>query len=130
MTKHFAAIAFAAMTVVLVATVSAHAWVGTANRTTSLTFGGPVALPGVELRAGTYIFELADASMSNEVVRVWSRDRSRVYLTAFTRSVDRPDNLPLNRTVVMGEARHGAPTPITVWYPIGSDTGHQFIYTK
>jgi len=130
MTKHFAAIAFAAMTVVLVATVSAHAWVGTAGRTTYLTFSSPVALPGVELRAGTYIFELADPNMSNDVVRVWSRDRSKVYLTAFTRIVDRPDGLPKNRTVVMGEAQRGVSTPISVWYPIGSDVGHQFVYNK
>src|SRR5438445_5285417 len=68
----------------LVMTASGKAWV-TPNRTTLLTFSGQVALPGVVLTAGTYTFERADGHP--DIVRVLSRDRSRVYFMAFTRQV-------------------------------------------
>ena len=105
-------------------TASGKAWV-TPNRTTLLTFSGQVALPGVVLTAGTYTFERADGHP--DIVRVLSRDRSRVYFMAFTRQVDRPEGLPASRIVTFGEASGGAP-PIEAWYPPDSSTGHGFIY--
>ncbi len=111
----------------LVMTAPGNAWVdGTGmNR---LTFSGPVALPGVTLRAGTYIFELADPTLRGEIVRVLSGDRSRVYLTAFTMRTERPAGMPADRLVSFGEAPAGVAPPITAWFPDGESTGHQFIY--
>ena len=40
-----------------------------------LTFSGPVALPGVVLPAGSYVFEMPDARL--DIVRITTRDRSR-----------------------------------------------------
>jgi hypothetical protein len=92
-----------------------------------LTFSAPFALPGVTLPAGTYTFELAIPG-SYDVVRVMSRDRGHVYLTAFTKRVDRPRGLPGNRQIVFQEAPAGAAPPIRTWFPIGQSIGHEFLY--
>jgi hypothetical protein len=114
--------------VALMTTVSASTWTDPA-RTTYLTFRQPVSLPGVELAAGTYIFELADAGKSMDLVRVSSRDRSKVYLMAFTTLVNRPAGMRPDRMVTLGEASRGVAPPIRAWYP-NDDTnkGHAFIY--
>jgi hypothetical protein len=46
-----------------------------AERTTFLTFNRPIALPGIALGTGTYIFELAEPLSNNAIVRVSSADR-------------------------------------------------------
>jgi hypothetical protein len=100
------------------------------THTNYVTFSGSVALPGVELAAGTYIFETPTNSMSNSVVRVSSRDRRKVYLTAYTRQVERPSNDRAKLIVTLGEATPGAVPPVSTWFPIGESVGHQFIYGK
>ena len=100
----------------------------TAARTNYLTFSGPVALPGVELKAGTYIFERALPEGSADLVRVLSRDRRHVYLTAFTNMVPRPQHLKPGQVVSLGETTRGVPPPITAWYPVDGSAGHEFIY--
>ena len=54
---------------------------GDSTHTNYLTFSRAVALPGVELAAGTYIFENASNAMSNTIVRVSSRDRKKVFVS-------------------------------------------------
>ena len=93
-----------------------------------LTFNQPVALPGVSLAPGTYIFELASPLDDHSLVRVSSRDRRHVYLTAFTNAVERPRNLRDDQVIVFGEAPATAPRPIAIWYPYGISTGREFIY--
>ena len=70
-----------------------------AAKTTYLTFSKPVALPGVALRAGTYIFEIANPDTSADVVRVMSRDRSISYFMGFTHAVARPNKLNRDQNV-------------------------------
>ena len=96
--------------------------------TNYITFSRTVALPGVELAAGTYIFETPTNSMSNAIVRVSSRDRRKVFLTAYTRQVERPKNDKGKLLVTLGEATPGAAPPVSTWFPIGESVGHQFIY--
>jgi hypothetical protein len=106
-----------------------HAWLS-ANRMNYLTFSGSVALPGVELGAGTYIFELATPMTDHSLVRVLSRDRSKVYLLAFTNAIERPTGMSEGKVVTLGESLRGTPPPILAWYPIGDSTGREFIYRK
>ena len=101
---------------------------GNSDHTNSLTFSHAVSLPGVELAAGTYIFETPSNAMSNSIVRVSSRDRKKVYLTAFTLDVARPRGEDGKLLVSLGEASAGAARPIAAWFPIGESVGHQFIY--
>jgi hypothetical protein len=45
-----------------------------ADKRTTFTFSGPVALPGITLPAGQYLFRLADPSGDRKVVQVLSAD--------------------------------------------------------
>ena len=117
-----AAVAVAAMA----GAVSAHAsWISRVNH---LTFSGTVALPGAVLPAGSYTFEAAPPSGGLDVVRVVTRDGKRVMFQGFTTAVLRPAGLGHNDLVAFGEAAAGQPVPIAAWYPVGSPTGHRFIY--
>ena len=107
-----------------VAAGSGQAW--TMDKTTYLTFSGAVALPGVVLPAGTYTFELADPMININVVRVLSRNRSKVYFMGFTAPVNRTASEA--RSVTFGEAPAGSPPRIAVWYPKDDSIGHQFLY--
>jgi len=95
-----------------------------------ITFSRGVALPGVELAAGTYIFETPTNAMSNSVVRVSSRDRKKVYLTTFTRDVRRPSGDNGKLLIKLGETAPGAAPSVSAWFPIGEQLGHEFIYNQ
>jgi hypothetical protein len=113
----------------LVVAVSTNAW-SDSDHANYLTFSRAVALPGVELAAGSYIFETPSSAMSNSIVRVLSRDRKKVYVTAFTLDVQRPRGDDGKLVVSLGEASAGAARPIAAWFPIGESVGHQFIYDR
>jgi hypothetical protein len=127
MVKHSRFTLAGAVLLVVVAATSAGVRASDAEKTTYLTFNRSVALPGAQLAPGTYIFELASATTSAGSVRVSSRDRSRIYLTAFTRNIDRPADLAANHYVLLGEASVGAP-PVRAWFPEGANQGYEFIY--
>jgi hypothetical protein len=93
-----------------------------------ITFSGPVALPGVTLPGGTYIFETVDTSNSNNLVRVRARDYSKVYLQRFTLQIERPAGMPRDRAIVLGESREGIAPRVEAWFPQGEPLGHKFIY--
>jgi hypothetical protein len=99
-----------------------------ANKMMYLTFNRPVALPGVALGSGTYIFELADPNNAWDVVRVLSRDRSRVYYTGFTQLVNRPAGMRHDQAISFSEAPPTAAQPIKVWWPQDDSMGRQFTY--
>jgi hypothetical protein len=126
--KGFRLAAIAAIALASTAGVFAYAGLEQ-SRTQYLTFSKPVALPGVTLSSGTYIFELADAETSQDLVRVLSRDRKTVFLTAFTMSIDRPASVPPGHYVSLREVAPGQATPITVWWS-ETRTGRQFVYEK
>ena len=127
--KLLAAVAGVALLVVSApVAIRAHENANELDRMTYVKFSRPVALPGVALGAGTYIFELPDPTDAWSVVRVTSRDRRHVYLTAFTRIVDRPKGMKSDQIISFGEARSSEPQPIKVWWPTGESTGREFIY--
>jgi len=101
-----------------------------AHRTTYLTFSQPVALPGVALGSGTYIFEIANPDTSADVVHVMSRDRSISYFMGFTRSITRPNGMKRDQSVSLGESAAGVAAPITAWWPQNESTGRQFVYPR
>jgi hypothetical protein len=107
----------------------AHAG-GPLERTSYLTFSGPVRLPGVSLAAGTYVFEIANPMGDADIVRVKSRDGRTSYFQGFTYRIARPAGLRSDAVVSLGEAPAGAAPPVTAWWPIGESTGHQFVYRQ
>ena len=92
-----------------------------------ITFSAAVAIPGVTLPAGTYRFEMPSSTASDGIVSVSSRDGRKVYLTQFTRLVNRPSGGE-KLSVTLGEAAPGVAPQVKAWFPIGSDEGRQFIY--
>src|ERR687885_2796020 len=51
------------------------------NKKTSLTFSGPVQIPGATLAAGTYVFKLADLQGNRHVVQVFDKEGTKLYTT-------------------------------------------------
>jgi hypothetical protein len=130
MSKHLRVTAVGALFLLVAATATTRAWVDGASRTTFVTFNRAVVLPGAELSPGTYIFELADPHANLNLVRVSSRDRSKIYLTAFTNIIDRPTGMPADRIVTLGEARADGAAPVRTWFPSASGSGHEFVYHR
>ena len=124
--KSTAAAVSAAVVAVLLG-VSVHVRANVPD-TSYLTFNRAVSLPGITLSPGTYIFERAGENVP-DIVRVLSRDRSKVYLTAFTNSIPRPQGLG-NQIVLLGESAAGTAPPIRAWFPNGEAAGHEFIYER
>jgi hypothetical protein len=112
----------------VVAAATSYAFVG--DRVNNLKFNRSVALPGVTLSAGAYRFEVLDPGVGVDIVRVWNADHTRVFYTGITRAVDRPRHMDPTRILELGESVAGEAPPILAWYPIGSPSGHEFIYRK
>jgi hypothetical protein len=97
-----------------------------------LTFSKAVALPGVTLAAGTYLFESGPGGTNPNIVRVLSQNRQKLFYLGFTVPAVRPKGAPPNILTFgeapNGEAPNGEATPITAWYPVGSNSGHEFMY--
>jgi hypothetical protein len=119
--------ALAVVIVALATAVSIGAGVSD-NDTMYVTFNRPVALPGVSLGSGTYIFQRLDLH-AHSVVRVLSRDRRINHYTGFTSPVTRPAGLKRDHVISFAEASPDAPQPISIWWPENSP-GRQFIYPK
>ena len=98
------------------------------GRTTYFTFSKAVQLPGVALPAGSYVFEVVDPETGGSVVRVASRDRSKIYLTRVTNRVERPRSREMEPRIVFGEAPAGQLPPVRSWFPHGETIGRAFIY--
>ena len=127
LSRRMLAAAFGAAILAVAGISSLHAESGW-EHTNYLTFSRSVALPGVELPAGTYIFELAMPQSERHLVRVMSGDRHQIYLTAFTNTVARPRDLKPNQIVTFGEASKNSAPSIKIWYPQGGGDGREFIY--
>jgi hypothetical protein len=113
--------------IVLAALHPTPAQADTWDQLTYLTFSAPVEVPGTVLPAGTYTFKLADADNSRNVVRVLSRDGSKVYATFFTIPDERltPTDKP---AVTFEETPAGTPEAIKAWFYPGDAVGHEFVY--
>lgn len=107
---------------------SATGAIADTRRTTYFTFSRSVQMPGVVLPAGTYIFEVANPNSDGDIVRVLSRDRSKVHLMKFTRFVYRPMSGNLKATISLGESAAGSPPAVKAWYPQDEARGREFIY--
>jgi hypothetical protein len=116
--------------VVLVGAASgANAFTGTADKRTYFTFSQPVALPGVTLPAGTYMFRLADDTTTRKVIQVANKEGTRSFAMLHTVPVYRPD-APRDPEVRFMETAAGAPVAVRAWWKEGERTGYGFIYSK
>ncbi len=126
--RRLLAVSFGAVILAGAAAASADALTGERG-TTYVKFSRNVALPGVELTAGTYIFERVDP-VNHYIVRVLSRDRRHVYTTQVTNVIQRPANVSNDHGIILGEAGPGVSAPVQAWFPVGAELGHEFIYRR
>jgi hypothetical protein len=107
--------------------VSAHADEG--DQATQLTLSQPVQIPGQVLPAGTYWFLLSNVAEQQDVVQIFSADRSKLYATLITAAIDRQE--PTGHTVLkLAEQESPKPDALVAWFYPGETTGHEFLYPK
>jgi hypothetical protein len=99
------------------------------DKRTLFTFSGPVALPGVTLPAGEYLFRLADPINGTRVVQVLNADGTKPFGLFFTLPTERlaPASKPEVRFM---ETASGTPEAIRTWWYPGERTGYEFIFPK
>jgi hypothetical protein len=99
------------------------------NHTTIITFSAPVALPGVTLPAGSYMFKLADSQANRNIVQVFDKDRTKIFATILAVSAQR--NRPADDTVItFKEAPASAAPAVQYWFYPGETIGQEFAYPK
>lgn len=103
--------------------------VGRFDQLSYMTFSQPVALPGVTVPAGEYIFRLPSRNTSRMVLQVLSKDGSQVYAMFHTRPTSRSE-ATAEPTVIFHESAAGAPRPIRAWFYAGERFGMEFAYPK
>jgi hypothetical protein len=99
------------------------------DKRTFFTFSAPVALPGLTLPAGQYLFRLADPNTSARVVQVLNADGTKPYGLFFTVPAERlePASTPEVRFM---ETAANTPAAIKTWWYPGQSLGYEFIYPK
>ena len=99
------------------------------DKRTLFTFSGPVALPGVTLPEGQYLFRLADPNSSSKVVQVLNADGTKPYGLFFTIAAERlePASSPEVRFM---ETASGKPAAIRTWWYPGERRGYEFIFPR
>jgi hypothetical protein len=113
----------------LILLLTTSVWASGWNQLTYFTFSAPVALPGVALPPGTYIFKRPDSVSYPHVVRVLSEDRQIVYGTFMTMPEVR--GVVTDEPAVTFEERPaGEPEAIKAWFYPGRSIGYEFIYPE
>jgi hypothetical protein len=119
----------AACAAALLSSLAVSASAQTADKRTMFSFSGPVALPGVTLPAGQYLFRLADPTTSGKVVQVLSGDGRRPYGLFFALAAERPEPASSPEVRFM-ETGAGMPAAIKTWWYPGERRGFEFVYPK
>jgi len=96
---------------------------------TRFTFSQPIALPGVTLPAGTYVFRLADPTIDRKVVQVLDATGRRSYALLHSVPTYRADASNESAVSLM-ETREGMPAAIKTWWPFGENVGFEFVYPE
>ena len=122
-------VGFACAVAVFVCLMAAPASAQPADNRTTFTFSGPVAMPGITLPAGQYLFRLANPDTSRNVVQVLSADGTKPFGLFFALPAERfePTSTPEVRFM---ETPAGTPAAIRTWWYPGQRTGYEFIYPK
>src|SRR3984893_5067359 len=97
------------------------------DQKTTVTFSGPVEIPGKALSPGTYVFKVLDVAGTRDVIQVLDKDEKRVYGTFLGIPVEtsKPPEKPIIR---FKEQTAGAPPAIEAWFYPGRTDGHEFVY--
>jgi hypothetical protein len=112
-------------------TVKASEW----NRKTTVTFSGPVEIPGVHLRgwgvlpAGTYVFKILDSQSDRHIVQIFNKDQTKIYATIL--AIPNYRLKATSKTVITFRERPaGQPEALRAWFYPGRNWGEEFVYPK
>jgi LPXTG-motif cell wall-anchored protein len=105
------------------------------NRKTTISFSGPVEIPGVHLKgwavlpAGTYVFKILDSQADRHIVQIFSQDEKTVYATIL--AIPNYRLRATDKTVVTFRERPaGEPEALRAWFYPGRNWGEEFVYPK
>jgi hypothetical protein len=105
------------------------------NRKTTLTFSGPVEIPGVHLKgwgvlpAGTYVFKILDSQSDRHIVQIFNQDETIVYATIL--AIPNYRLKVTDKTVITFRERPaGEPEALRAWFYPGRNWGEEFVYPK
>src|ERR1039457_936260 len=111
--------------------VKADEW----NRKTTMTFSGPVEIPGVHLQgfgvlpAGTYVFKIMDSQSDRHIVQIFNQDETRILATILAIT-----NYRLKVTdksvITFRERPAGEPEALRAWFYPGQNFGEEFVYPR
>src|SRR5579863_996456 len=112
-------------------TAKADEW----NRKTTITFSGPVEIPGVHLQgyavlpAGTYVFKILDSKSDRNIGQNFSKDEKTVYATIL--AIPNYRLKATDKTVMTFRERPaGEPEALRAWFYPGREWGEEFVYPK
>ena len=105
------------------------------NRKTTITFSGPVEIPGVHLAgwgilpAGTYVFKILDSQADRHIVQIFNKEETVCYATIMA-----IPNFRLKTTdktvMTFRERPAGQPEALRAWFYPGRQWGEEFVYPK
>jgi hypothetical protein len=105
------------------------------NRKTTMTFSGPVEIPGVHLKgwgvlpAGTYVFKILDSQSGRHIVQIFNKDETMIYATIL--AIPNYRLQATDKTVLTFRERpSGQPEALRAWFYPGRDWGEEFVYPK
>jgi len=101
----------------------------TENRTTFVTFSGPVSIPGKTLPAGTYTFKLADSPSDRHIVQIFDKDQAQIYATVLAVPAER-NEAGGDPVITFKETPTDRPPAVHFWYYAGERAGNEFVYPK
>lgn len=114
---------------VLMGLIATVALAQTFDKRTLFTFNRPIALPGVTLPAGQYLFRLADPDSSRKVIQVLSPDGKKSYAILFSLAAERLEASG-DPEVRFMETAKGQPSAVKTWWYPNERIGYEFIYPK
>ena len=99
------------------------------DKRTTFTFSAPVAVPGVTLPAGSYVFRLANDLTGRDVIQVLSADRGTPYAMFFSLRTLRGEPVDTPEIRFM-ETASDMPAAIESWWYPADTQGYEFVYPR
>ena len=105
------------------------------NKKTTITFSGPVEIPGVHLTgwgvlpAGTYVFKILDSQSDRHIVQIFNKEETAIYATVL--AIPNYRLKATDKTVItFSERPAGQPEALRAWFYPGRQWGEEFVYPK
>jgi LPXTG-motif cell wall-anchored protein len=105
------------------------------DRMTTVTFSGPVEIPGVHLKgysvlpAGTYVFKLMDSTTNRHIVQIFTQGQKKCVATIM--AIPNTKLKRADKTVITFRERpNGEPPALRAWFYPDARWGDEFVYGK